>query len=96
MWYCVLVNLQEFAVRYCGGRRHTQCLSSQASVSEEIALAQDAQGPFLAEPGYNSESDLAFPNVEDRACRVALLEDLLLLAKVHGFRTIADSCKDFL
>ena len=43
-----LGNAKKFAVRHCGCRPHASRLSSQATFSDKLSLAQYAQGCFLA------------------------------------------------
>jgi hypothetical protein len=71
-------------------------LSSQATFSEKLSLSQYAQGCFLANLGYDSESNLAFLDVKDRASRIPLGEDYLFLGKGHDFPTLANCGKEFL
>src|ERR1700740_494393 len=89
-----LVNAQKFAIRHCGCRPHSQSLSGQATFSEELSLAQDPQRCFLANLGYNSESNLACLDVEHRVSRITLRKDCLLLGKRHDFSTLSDRGKE--
>jgi hypothetical protein len=70
--------------------------NSQATFSEKLSFAQYAQGCFLANLGYDSESNLALLDVEDCVSRVPLREDCLFPGKGHDFPTLADSGKEFL
>lgn len=52
----LLVNTKKCAVRHCGRRLHADELPNQATLSEEISLAQYAKGCFLANLGHDGES----------------------------------------
>src|SRR5581483_9712479 len=95
-YHCLLVNLQNFAVRHCGRRPHAQRLSSQATFAEKLPLAQYAQGCFLANLRYDTEANLTCLDVEDRISRISLRKDYFFLGKSHYFPTHADSGKEFL
>ena len=71
-------------------------VTSQATFSEKLSLAQYAQGCFLANLGYDRESNLALLDVEDGVSRVPLREDCLFLGKSHYFPASADRGKEFL
>src|SRR6266851_2513502 len=84
--HCLPVDLQQFAVRHCRCRPHAESLARKRTFSEKISLAQYAQGCFLANLGYDSESNLAFLDVEDCVSGVALREDCCFLGKATTFR----------
>src|ERR1700686_3745097 len=94
--HCFPIDLQEFAVRYCGCRPHAESLAGKRTFSEKFSLAQYAQGCFLANLGYDSEPNLAFLDVEDCVSLVSLCEDCLFLGKSDDFPTLADSGKELL
>src|ERR1700694_4569946 len=93
--HCLPIDLQEFALRHCGCRPHAESLARKRTFSEKLSLAQYAQGCFLANLGYDSESNLAFLDVEDCVSRVPLREDCFFLGKGHDFPTLADCGKEF-
>jgi hypothetical protein len=93
--HCLLVNAQNFAIRDCGCRPHTQSLSSQPTFSEKLSLIQYAQGCFLTVLGHDREANFAFLDVKHCVSSVPLREDCLLLGKSHDFPTLADRGKEF-
>src|SRR5260370_29754729 len=93
--HCFPIDLQEFAVRHCGCRAHTEGMAGKRTFSEKFSRAQYAQGCFLANLGYDSEPDLAFLDVEDCVSLVSLCEDCLFLEKSDDFPTLADGGKEF-
>src|ERR1700693_3254926 len=90
------VDLQKVAVGHCGCRPHAESLARKRTFSEKLSLAQYAQGCFLANLGYDRESNLARLDVEDCVSLVTLSEDWLFLGKDHDFPTLPDSGKKFL
>ena len=45
--HCLLVDLQKFAVRYCGGRPHAESLARKRTFSEKISLTYYASVSVL-------------------------------------------------
>src|ERR1700724_4155192 len=93
--HCLPIDLQEFALRHCGCRPHTESLARKRTFSEKVSLAQYAQGCFLANLGYDGEPNLAFLDIKDCVSLVSLCEDCLFPGKSHDFPTLADSGKEF-
>src|ERR1700674_1214612 len=91
----LLVNSHEFAVRHCGCRPHAQRLSSQATFSKKLSLAQYAQACFLANRGYDSESYLARLDIKHRIARCALSVNCLFPCNRHNSPPLTDGGKEF-
>jgi hypothetical protein len=63
--------------------------------SQEVSAPMERDDGFLPMLGYDGDLELALPNEEDRIRRVALREDLLILAVLHyGPSTINGVEKD--
>src|ERR1700730_8312501 len=92
----LLLNPQKGAVRHCCCRSHAEWLTCEATFTEKVAVTQYAYGCFLANVGYDSESNLAFLDIKHCVGCIPLREDCLFLKKEHDFPALADSGKEFL
>src|ERR1700724_3901243 len=93
--HCLPIDLQEFALRHCGCRPHTESLARKRTFSEKVSLAQYAQVFFLSNLVYDGEPNLAFLDIKDCVSLVSLGEDCLFPGKSHDFPTLTDSGKEF-
>jgi hypothetical protein len=91
----LLFDSHQFAICHRRGRPHAKRLSGQTTFSEELSLAQYAQGCFLANLRDNGESDLTFLDVEDGVSRVPLREDCMFPGKGNALPALTDSGKEF-
>jgi hypothetical protein len=89
----LLLNTQKVAICHCSCRSHAERLTCEATFTKKVAVTQYAYGCFLANLGYDSESNLAFLDVEDCVSRSPLREDFLFLSKDHNFPALADRGK---
>src|ERR1700728_249276 len=88
-----LVDPHHRAIGYRGCGAQADRLPRKATLPEEIALVQDADGRFLSALGQDSEFYLSFPYIKNRIGGVALSEDALLFGSGCDRSSAADGRK---
>jgi hypothetical protein len=69
-------------------------LTREASLTEEVAGAQDGHDPFFALLGHNRELHLASPEIEQRIRRLSLPEDATVRCVFYKGLPAEDSGED--
>src|ERR1035441_9714662 len=78
--YQRLRNPDQIAICHRGSRCDAQLLTCQASLAEEVTVAQDGDDRFLALVGCHRELHLALSDVEHGIRRLSLAEDIAVRA----------------
>ena len=80
-----LIDSHHCAIGHCGCGAQAERLPCKATLSQEIALVQNAYGGFLPGLRHNGEFYLSFLYIKNSIGRVALSKDRLLFGKAATF-----------
>jgi hypothetical protein len=89
----LLIDSHHRAIGHCGCGAQAERLSCKATLSEEIALVQNAYCGFLPELRHNGEFYLSFLYIENSIGRIALSKDRLLFGKSLDLPAGAVDCR---
>jgi hypothetical protein len=89
-----LLNPGQRAVGHRGSRGDAQQLTCQASLTEELTVAQNGDDRFLALLGCHRELHLASSQVKHGICRFSLPEDDAIRAIFYNGFPVGDSSQE--